>query len=62
MINLRYSHFFILQKKTLSHPIEDDAKLTKADKRYHRVKRWTKKINLFDKDYIIIPINENQHW
>ena len=32
--------------------------LTAAEKRYERVKRWTKKVNLFDKDFIVVPINE----
>ena len=31
---------------------------------YPRVKRWTSKkgINLFDKNIVVIPMNENQHW
>lgn len=40
------------------HPIEDNQNLTAAEKRYERVKRWTRKVNLFEKDFIIIPINE----
>ncbi|XP_034237938.1 uncharacterized protein LOC117643271 isoform X2 [Thrips palmi] len=44
------------------HPIEDDPKLTPAEKRHARVKTWTKNVNLFSKDFIIIPINENCHW
>ncbi|XP_031736907.1 probable ubiquitin-like-specific protease 2B isoform X1 [Cucumis sativus] len=27
-----------------------------------RVRKWTRKVNLFDKDYIFIPINFNLHW
>ena len=41
-----------------SHPVEDDPKLSPAEKRHSRVKSWTKNINIFDKDFIIIPINE----
>jgi hypothetical protein len=33
-----------------------------VQRRYDRVKRWTKKINIFQKDFVIIPINENSHW
>ncbi|KAH8555574.1 hypothetical protein BGW37DRAFT_141723 [Umbelopsis sp. PMI_123] len=29
---------------------------------YDRVKKWTAKINLFEKSYVFIPINENWHW
>ncbi|KAF7287034.1 hypothetical protein GWI33_002419 [Rhynchophorus ferrugineus] len=45
-----------------SHPFEVDPTLTASEKRHCRVKNWTKKINLFEKDYIIVPINENAHW
>ncbi|XP_050301894.1 uncharacterized protein LOC126740074 isoform X2 [Anthonomus grandis grandis] len=48
--------------KLKSHPYELDANLTAAEKRHLRVKNWTKKVNLFEKDYVIIPINENSHW
>ena len=41
---------------------EDNAGLTAADKRYNRVERWTKKVNLFEKDFIVVPINEHAHW
>uniref|UniRef100_W4VR71 Putative sentrin/sumo-specific protease senp7 n=1 Tax=Corethrella appendiculata TaxID=1370023 RepID=W4VR71_9DIPT len=41
---------------------EKDAKLTAAQKRHARVASWTKKDNIFEKDYIIIPINEQSHW
>ena len=40
------------------HPVEDNAQLSAADKRYERVKRWTKKVNLFEKDFVVVPINE----
>lgn len=29
---------------------------------YAKVKRWTKSIDLFNKEYIFIPICENEHW
>jgi hypothetical protein len=27
-----------------------------------RVKKWTKDVNIFDKDFIIVPMNKNAHW
>ena len=27
-----------------------------------QVRKWSKSIDLFSKDYIIVPINEHQHW
>lgn len=29
---------------------------------YTSLKGWTKGVNLFEKDYIIVPINEDTHW
>jgi hypothetical protein len=29
---------------------------------YDGVKRWTSKVNIFAYDYIVVPVNENQHW
>lgn len=41
---------------------EKDQKLSAAQKRHARVASWTKNVNLFDHDFIIIPINEQSHW
>lgn len=27
-----------------------------------RVKNWTRNVNIFEKDFLIIPINKNAHW
>lgn len=40
----------------------EQAKMTASQKRHFRVKNWTKGVNLFEKDFIIIPINEQSHW
>lgn len=45
-----------------ANPVEDNPNLTAAEKRYERVKKWTKKVNIFDKDFIVVPINEHAHW
>ncbi|CAD6195284.1 unnamed protein product [Caenorhabditis auriculariae] len=29
---------------------------------YERVKNWTKKVDIFSKDYLVIPINDECHW
>lgn len=42
--------------------LERDLKMTPAQKRHNRVKSWTKNVNLFEKDFVIIPINELSHW
>lgn len=45
-----------------SNPHEWDNNLTPAQKRHARVKTWTKNVNIFNKDFIVVPINENCHW
>ncbi|KAG2155898.1 uncharacterized protein EDB93DRAFT_1128735 [Suillus bovinus] len=32
------------------------------DEGYQSVKKWTSRVNIFSKKYIIVPINENLHW
>lgn len=41
---------------------ETDKKLTNAEKRHCRVAGWTKNVDLFEKDMLIIPICEESHW
>ena len=61
-----FSSFFYnrLTKVTARQRIEKDrdVKLTPSQKRHERVKNWTKNVNIFDKDFVIIPINEQSHW
>ncbi|KAI8602530.1 hypothetical protein EDD21DRAFT_352671 [Dissophora ornata] len=36
---------------------------TLSENGYEKVKRWTKKVNLFEKDYLLIPIHHaGNHW
>ena len=55
-------HFLFPTRNGRHHPIEDNKDLSAAEKRHARVKRWTKSVNIFDKDFIIVPINEASHW
>ena len=41
---------------------EKNPNLSSAQKRHMRVKGWTKNVELFSKDMIIIPICEHSHW
>ena len=50
-------------KANKHHPVQDDPSLSEAEKRYNCASKWTKKVNLFDKDFVVVPINyENTHW
>jgi len=41
---------------------ETDQALTTAEKRHFRVAGWTKNVDLFSKDMVIVPICERSHW
>jgi len=44
------------------HPIEDNPDMTDSQKMYERVRKWTKRVDLFEKDFIVVPINDKAHW
>lgn len=29
---------------------------------YEKMEKWTKKINIFEKDFLFFPVHENEHW
>ncbi|CAF5187217.1 unnamed protein product [Rotaria magnacalcarata] len=37
-------------------------KFRAAERRYNRVKRWLRDVDIFSKDYLIVPINQTAHW
>jgi Ulp1 family protease len=49
-------HIFssLFYKKLIEKPDKYDS--------YQLVKRWTKNVDIFEKDFLIIPINEDIHW
>lgn len=57
-----YKRLTTLNSKMRSATHDKDVKLTAAQKRHDRVKNWTKNVDLFKKDFIVIPINEQSHW
>uniref|UniRef100_A0A336LNT8 CSON009158 protein n=1 Tax=Culicoides sonorensis TaxID=179676 RepID=A0A336LNT8_CULSO len=60
-----FSSFFYKRLTTMDktrRASDKDLKLTAAQKRYQRVSKWNKDVDLFKKDFIIIPINEQSHW
>lgn len=55
-----FSHFFYKRLTQISN--EADPKLNAAQKRHARVANWTRNVNIFEKDFVIIPIMEQSHW
>jgi sentrin-specific protease 7 len=56
-----FSQFFYKRLTTMTKDSKD-IKLTASQKRHARVANWTKNVNIFEKDFVIIPINEQSHW
>lgn len=51
------SHFFTRLAKPYA--VEEiDGTMNEAERRHAGVQRWTKKVNIFEKDFVIVPINE----
>ncbi|XP_039603989.1 sentrin-specific protease 6 isoform X2 [Polypterus senegalus] len=46
------------EKRSLS----EIANLTIQQRKHNRVKTWTRHVDLFQKDFIFVPINESAHW
>ena len=49
-------------KVAMENSFEKDPGLSEAKKRHLRVKGWTKKVNIFQENMVIIPICEHSHW
>ena len=45
-----------------SKPSPIEARKEPLQRRHDKVKRWTRKVNIFEKDFVVVPINENYHW
>ncbi|EDX01495.1 ubiquitin-like-specific protease 2 [Drosophila yakuba] len=55
-----FSIFFHKRLNTVTLP--NKVRQTAAQKRHKVVQRWTRNVNIFDKDFIIIPFNDQAHW
>lgn len=41
---------------------DDVSTVSAAERRYSRVKRWLRDVDIFSKDFLIVPINQTAHW
>lgn len=57
-------HFFntYFMAKMLKLWNESNKNIQDHENIYHEMKKWIKKVNLFEKDFIFIPVNINEHW
>ncbi|EZA57568.1 Sentrin-specific protease [Ooceraea biroi] len=56
------SYFYKRLTSPHAQAAESIVPMTPAAKRHARVQKWTKNVNIFEKDFVIIPINEHAHW
>ncbi|XP_055027504.2 sentrin-specific protease 6 isoform X1 [Misgurnus anguillicaudatus] len=58
-----FSSFFFkhLTKEDHKRPPEPTG-LSVQELRHNRVKTWTRHVNIFEKDFIFVPINQKAHW
>ncbi|KAM3861129.1 sentrin-specific protease 6 [Diretmus argenteus] len=42
--------------------VQDTTNLPIQKRKHNRVKTWTRHVDLFQKDFIFVPINESAHW
>ncbi|NWV34307.1 SENP7 protease, partial [Grantiella picta] len=57
-----FSSFFYKCLTRTEKNSEGDVKVSEAQRRHRRVRTWTRHINIFNKDYIFVPVNEESHW
>ncbi|XP_042313708.1 sentrin-specific protease 7 isoform X3 [Sceloporus undulatus] len=57
-----FSSFFYKCLTRTEKNSEENPSLSIAQRRHRRVKRWTRYVNIFNKDYIFVPVNEESHW
>ncbi|XP_012286581.1 uncharacterized protein LOC105703068 isoform X2 [Orussus abietinus] len=56
------SYFYKRLTSPHTQAAESAVPLSAPAKRHARVQKWTKNVNIFEKDFIVIPINEHAHW
>ncbi|GMJ03471.1 Arabidopsis SUMO protease 1, SUMO PROTEASE RELATED TO FERTILITY1 [Hibiscus trionum] len=54
-----FNSFFFCKLADLDKGLSDDCQARSA---FQRVHKWTRKVDIFGKDYIFIPVNYSLHW
>ncbi|KAM3932179.1 sentrin-specific protease 6 isoform 3-T3 [Leptodactylus fuscus] len=59
-----FSSFFYkrLNQRERRNHLQETANLTLQQRRHGRVKTWTRHVDIFQKDFIFVPLNEAAHW
>ncbi|KAK5847397.1 hypothetical protein PBY51_016528 [Eleginops maclovinus] len=57
-----FSSFFYKQLSRRRVAGEEDAFIIDRDTRHQRVKTWTRHVDIFSKDFLFVPVNQEAHW
>ena len=60
MTNTYIFSIFFYSRLTSKSKVSAD--IPQATLMHNNVKKWTKNVNIFEKDFIVVPINECDHW
>ncbi|XP_070969026.1 sentrin-specific protease 7-like isoform X2 [Oncorhynchus clarkii lewisi] len=57
-----FSSFFYKQLTRRDTSLEEEAAIPARDRRHQRVRTWTRHVDIFNKDYLFVPVNHKSHW
>ncbi|XP_041924382.1 sentrin-specific protease 7-like isoform X2 [Alosa sapidissima] len=57
-----FSSFFYKQLTRRDNANEDSTSTTAEHRRHQRVKTWTRNVDIFSKDFLFVPVNQESHW
>uniref|UniRef100_A0A8L0DM63 SUMO specific peptidase 7b n=2 Tax=Oncorhynchus mykiss TaxID=8022 RepID=A0A8L0DM63_ONCMY len=57
-----FSSFFHKQLTRRDTSLEEEAAIPARDRRHQRVRTWTRHVDIFNKDYLFVPVNHKAHW
>ncbi|KAF4097872.1 sentrin-specific protease 7b isoform X2 [Onychostoma macrolepis] len=57
-----FSSFFYKQLTRKNTSCPEDSGTTAPYRRHQRVRTWTRHVDIFSKDYLFIPVNQEAHW
>ncbi|XP_056611005.1 sentrin-specific protease 7 isoform X2 [Triplophysa dalaica] len=57
-----FSSFFYKQLTRKDNANEDSTSTPAQVRRHQRVRTWTRHVDIFDKDFLFVPVNQESHW
>ncbi|XP_052004612.1 sentrin-specific protease 7-like [Xyrauchen texanus] len=57
-----FSSFFYKQLTRRDNANEDSISTPAQVRRHQRVRTWTRHVDIFDKDFLFVPVNQEAHW